>query len=302
MSEKTYFIGAHAYSASVMEFGLYLVATPIGNLADITIRALQVLAGVDILACEDTRVTRVLLDHYGIRRKLFLYHEHNAQKARLMLLAALAENKTVALVSDAGTPLISDPGFRLVEEARKAGYKIIPIPGASALLAAIVTTGLPTDSFFFAGFLSAKRVQRQKQLEQLKAVPATLVFYESPHRLVEALQDMVTIFASDRPAAICRELTKKFETVDVSTLGNLVENYQKKDRVRGEIVVLVGEETNSLEEMSTNEINKILIELASVHSASKAAALAAKKTGCKKQELFRRLTLLEGRGDEAKKT
>ncbi|OPB32124.1 16S rRNA (cytidine(1402)-2'-O)-methyltransferase [Bartonella sp. AR 15-3] len=302
MSEKTYFIGAHAYSAPVIELGLYLVATPIGNLADITIRALQVLAGVDILACEDTRVTRVLLDHYGIRRKLFLYHEHNAQKARLMLLAALAENKTVALVSDAGTPLISDPGFRLVEEARKAGHKIIPIPGASAFLAAIVTTGLPTDSFFFVGFLSAKKAQRRKQLEQLKAVPATLVFYESPHRLVEALQDMVTIFTADRPAAICRELTKKFETVDVSTLGSLVENYQKKDRIRGEIVVLVREEINSFEAIGSHEINKILLELASVYPASKAAALAAKKTGCKKQELFQRLTLLKGRRDEAKKT
>ncbi|MCL6229285.1 16S rRNA (cytidine(1402)-2'-O)-methyltransferase [Bartonella bilalgolemii] len=302
MSEKTYFIGAHAYSAPIIELGLYLVATPIGNLADITIRALQVLAGVDILACEDTRVTRVLLDHYGIRRKLFLYHEHNAQKARLMLLAALAENKTVALVSDAGTPLISDPGFRLVEEARKAGHKIIPIPGASAFLSAIVTTGLPTDSFFFAGFLSAKKTQRQKQLEQLKAVPATLVFYESPHRLVEALQDMVTIFTADRPAAICRELTKKFETVDVSTLGSLVENYQKKDRIRGEIVVLVGEETNSFETISTHEVDKILLELASIYPAAKAAALAAKRTGCKKQELFQRLTLLKGRRDEAKKT
>ncbi|AQX27552.1 MULTISPECIES: 16S rRNA (cytidine(1402)-2'-O)-methyltransferase [unclassified Bartonella] len=302
MSEKAYFIGAHAYSAPVMELGLYLVSTPIGNLADITIRALQVLAGVDILACEDTRVTRVLLDHYGIRRKLFLYHEHNAQKARLMLLAALAENKTVALVSDAGTPLVSDPGFKLVEEVRKAGHRIIPIPGASALLAAIVTTGLPTDSFLFAGFLSAKRLQRQKQLEQLKAVPATLVFYESPHRLLKTLQDMVTIFTVDRPAAICRELTKKFEIVDVSTLGNLVENYQKKDHVRGEIVVLVGEATDSLEKMGTDEINKILLELASVHPASKAAALAAKKTGHKKQELFRRLTLLKEREDAAKKT
>ncbi|KEC54084.1 16S rRNA (cytidine(1402)-2'-O)-methyltransferase [Bartonella rochalimae] len=302
MSEKAYFIGSHAYSAPVMEQGLYLVATPIGNLADITIRALQVLAGVDLLACEDTRVTRILLDHYGIQRKLFLYHEHNAQKARLKLLAALAENKTVALVSDAGTPLISDPGFRLVEEARKAGHKIIPIPGASALLAALITTGLPTDSFFFAGFLSTKKTQRQKQLEQLKAVPATLVFYESPHRLLEALQDMVLIFTADRPAAICRELTKKFETVDVSTLGNLVENYQKKDRIRGEIVVLVGEETNSFEAISPHEIDKILLDLAGVHPAAKAAALAAKKTGYKKQELFQRLTLLKGKRDESTKT
>ncbi|WP_455465702.1 16S rRNA (cytidine(1402)-2'-O)-methyltransferase [Bartonella sp. B39] len=293
MCEKAYFIGTHAYCAPVIEPGLYLVATPIGNLADITLRALQVLAGVDILACEDTRVTRVLLERYGIQKKPFLYHEHNAQKARLKLLAALAENKTVALVSDAGTPLISDPGFRLVEEARKAGYKIIPIPGASALLAALVTAGLPTDSFFFAGFLSTRKGQRQKRLEQLKTIPATLVFYESPHRLVETLQDMVSLFSADRPAAICRELTKKFETVDVSNLGNLFENYRKQAHIRGEIVVLVGEELSSLEVMSDQEVDEMLLELAHTHSAAQAAAVAAKKTGLKKQELFQRLNFLK---------
>ncbi|MCZ2204141.1 16S rRNA (cytidine(1402)-2'-O)-methyltransferase [Bartonella sp. A05] len=294
MREKEYFIGGHAYSAPVLESALYLVATPIGNLTDITIRALQVLAGVDILACEDTRMARILLERYGIQKNPVLYHEHNAHKAGVRLLEALAENKTVALVSDAGTPLISDPGFRLVREARSAGHKIVPIPGASALLAAIVTTGLPTDSFFFAGFLSAKKAQRQKRLEQLKSIPATLVFYESPHRLVETLQDMVAIFTADRPAAICRELTKKFETVDVSNLGDLLEQYGQKTRIRGEIVVLIGEAIISVETMSTQEIDEILLELASMHSASRAAALAVKKTGLKKQELFQRLTLLKG--------
>ncbi|WP_455473862.1 16S rRNA (cytidine(1402)-2'-O)-methyltransferase [Bartonella sp. B30(2025)] len=294
MSEKVYFIGAHAYSAPIIEPALYLVATPIGNLADITIRALQVLAGVDILACEDTRVTRVLLERYGIQKKTFLYHEHNAQKAGSKLLAALAENKAVALVSDAGTPLISDPGFKLVEQAREAGYKIVPIPGASALLTALVATGLPTDSFFFAGFLSARKTQRQKRLEQLKTIPATMVFYESPHRLVETLQDMVSIFSADRPAAICRELTKKFETVDVSNLGNLLENYRNQSRIRGEIVVLVGAVFSPLKVMSDQEIDEMLLELANAHPAAKAAAIAAKKTGLKKQELFQRLTLLKG--------
>ncbi|WP_019222302.1 16S rRNA (cytidine(1402)-2'-O)-methyltransferase [Bartonella rattaustraliani] len=293
MYEKAYFIGAHAYSAPVVEPGLYLVATPIGNLADITLRALQVLAGVDILACEDTRVTRVLLERYGIEKKPFLYHEYNAQKAGPKLLAALAENKSVALVSDAGTPLISDPGFRLVEEARKAAYKIIPIPGASALLAALVATGLPTDSFFFAGFLNARKAQRQKRLEQLKTIPATLVFYESPHRLVETLHDMVSLFSADRPAAICRELTKKFETVDVSNLGSLFENYRKQARIRGEIVILVGETVSSLSVVSDQEIDKMLLELARTHSASKAAILLAKKTGLKKQVLFQRLNCLK---------
>ncbi|WP_208436119.1 16S rRNA (cytidine(1402)-2'-O)-methyltransferase [Bartonella phoceensis] len=293
MCEKAYFIGAHAYSAPFIEPALYLVATPIGNLADITLRALQVLAGVDILACEDTRVTRVLLERYGITKNPFLYHEYNAQKAGPKLLAALAENKSVALVSDAGTPLISDPGFRLVEEARKAGYKTVPIPGASALLAALVATGLPTDSFFFAGFLSARKAQRQKRLEQLKAIPATLIFYESPHRLIETLQDMVSLFSADRPAAICRELTKKFETVDVAYLGDLLENYKKQAHIRGEIVVLVGEGFSSLQVMSDQEIDAMLLELAYTHSAAQAAALVAKKTGLKKQELFRRLNFLK---------
>lgn len=293
MGEKAYFIGGHAYSVPVIEPALYLVATPIGNLADITLRALQVLAGVDILACEDTRVTRILLERYGIEKKTFLYHEYNAQKAGPKLLKALAENKSVALVSDAGTPLISDPGFRLVEEARKAGYKTVPIPGASALLAALVATGLPTDSFFFAGFLSARKVQRQKRLEQLKVIPATLVFYESPHRLIETLQDMVALFSADRPAAICRELTKKFETVDVSNLGNLLENYSKQTHIRGEIVVLVGQALSSLQVMSDQEIDALLLELSGAHSAAQAAALVAKKTGLKKQKLFQRLNFLK---------
>ncbi|UNE55010.1 16S rRNA (cytidine(1402)-2'-O)-methyltransferase [Bartonella machadoae] len=293
MCEKTYFIGTHAYPAPVIEPGLYLVSTPIGNLADITLRALQVLAGVDILACEDTRVTRVLLERYGIQKKPFLYHEHNAQKAGQKLLAVLVENKSVALVSDAGTPLISDPGFRLVEEARKVGCKIIPIPGASALLAALVATGLPTDSFFFAGFLSARKAQRQKRLEQLKTIPATLVFYESPHRLVETLQDMIPVFSANRPAAICRELTKKFETIDVSNLGNLLESYRQKSHIRGEIVILVGEAPPFLEVMSDQEIDGMLLELARTYSAAQAAALAAKKTGFKKQELFQRLNFLK---------
>ncbi|MBX4335147.1 16S rRNA (cytidine(1402)-2'-O)-methyltransferase [Bartonella raoultii] len=293
MQEKAYFIGAHAYCAPVIEPALYLVATPIGNLADITLRALQVLAGVDILACEDTRVTRILLERYGIEKKPLLYHEYNAQRAGPRLLEALAEKKTVALVSDAGTPLISDPGFRLVEQAREAGHKIIPLPGASALLAALVTTGLPTDSFFFAGFLSARKSQRQKRLEQLKAIPATLIFYESPHRLVETLQDMVSLFSAERSAAICRELTKKFETVDVSHLGDLFEKYKKQTRIRGEIVILVGEERSALNVMSDQEVDKILLEFAQTHSTAKAAALVAKKTGLKKQALFQRLIFLK---------
>ncbi|KEC54727.1 16S rRNA (cytidine(1402)-2'-O)-methyltransferase [Bartonella koehlerae] len=294
MREKAYFIiGAHAYSAPIIEPALYLVATPIGNLADITLRALQVLAGVDILACEDTRVTRVLLERYGIEKKTFLYHEYNEQKAGPKLLTALAENKTIALVSDAGTPLISDPGFRLVEEARKVGHKIVPIPGASAFLAALVATGFPTDSFFFAGFLSARKAQRQKRLEQLKTIPATLVFYEAPHRLVETLRDMVALFSADRPAAICRELTKKFETVDVSNLGDLLESYEKQAHIRGEIVVLVGQALSSLQVMSDQEIDEMLLVLARTHSAAKAASLVAKKTGFKKQELFQRLNFLK---------
>ena len=199
-------IEGQAFAAPALAAGLHIVATPIGNLGDVTLRALRTLAAADIVACEDTRVTRVLLERYAIGRGLFTYHEHNAAEQRPKLLAALAEGKSVALVSDAGTPLLSDPGYRLVQEAAEAGHAVVPVPGASALLAGLVAAGLPTDAFFFAGFLPPKEAGRRKRLAELAAVPGTLVFYESPHRLGAALADMAAVLG-DRPAAIAREIT-----------------------------------------------------------------------------------------------
>ena len=186
---NTYLVGQTEIAARPLEPALYLVATPIGNLGDITLRALETLAGADILACEDTRVTRVLLNRYGIRQRPVPYHEHNAGEAGPRLIAALQSGKSVALVSDAGTPLVSDPGFRLVGQALEAGIRVVPIPGASAVLAALTASGLPSDAFLFAGFLPVKDGQKRTRLEELKAVPATLIFFESPRRLAATLAD-----------------------------------------------------------------------------------------------------------------
>ena len=183
-------IAQTSIAARPLEPALYLVATPIGNLADITIRALETLAAADIVACEDTRVTRVLLDRYGIRQRSTPYHEHNADEAGPRLIAALAAGKSVALVSDAGTPLVSDPGYRLVERALAAGIRVVPIPGASAVLAALTASGLPSDTFLFGGFLPVKGGQLRSRLEALKGADATLIFFESPRRLAETLAAM----------------------------------------------------------------------------------------------------------------
>jgi 16S rRNA (cytidine1402-2'-O)-methyltransferase len=218
--ERSYVIGQAVFSARSLPPALYLVATPIGNLADITIRALETLAAADVVACEDTRVSRVLLSRYGISRRMTAYHEHNAAEAGPKLVAAVLAGKSVALVSDAGTPLVSDPGYRLVEEVAASGGAVVPIPGASALLAALTASALPSDTFLFAGFLPARAGQRKTRLDELKAVPATMIFYESPRRLAEALAAMADVLG-DRPAAICRELTKTFEEVRRGTLAAL---------------------------------------------------------------------------------
>ncbi|PZQ46966.1 MAG: 16S rRNA (cytidine(1402)-2'-O)-methyltransferase [Rhodovulum sulfidophilum] len=223
--------------------GLYLVATPIGAARDITLRALDILAGADILAAEDTRRTRHLLDIHGIRRDargLVPYHDHNGAQQRPRLLAALAEGRSVALVSDAGTPLVADPGYRLAVEAIAAGHKVHAAPGASALLAALAVAGLPTDRFLFAGFAPPKQAARLRFLGELAAVPATLVFYESPRRLAEALAAMAEVFGGDRAAAVCRELTKRFEETRRGTLGDLARAYADEPDPKGEIVVLIG--------------------------------------------------------------
>jgi 16S rRNA (cytidine1402-2'-O)-methyltransferase len=269
------------------------VATPIGNLGDVTLRALATLAAADLIACEDTRVTRVLLDRYGIVTPLTAYHDHNAARQRPRLLAALAAGKAVALVSDAGTPLISDPGFHLAAEAAAAGHGVVPIPGASALLSALVASGLPTDAFFFAGFLPPKESARRKRLAELAAVPATLIFYESPQRLAASLADMAATLGAGRPAAVARELTKKFEEVRRGALAGLAGDFAASGPPKGEIVVVVGPPLH--EAPATADVDTVLVALLAKGGVREAAEAAAAVTGLPRRDLYQRALALKAR-------
>lgn len=294
---RTFMVGQAEIAARPLEPALYLVATPIGNLGDVTIRALETLAAADVVACEDTRVTRVLLERYGIRRRTFAYHEHNAGEAGPRLIAALEEGRSVALASDAGTPLVSDPGFRLVGQAVEAGIRVVPVPGASAVLAALTASALPSDAFLFAGFLPVKDGARRNRLAELQAVPATLVFFESPRRLAASLAAMEAVLG-DRPAAVGRELTKTFEEVRRGSLSGLAERYAQEDTPRGEVVVCVGPPQPQAHAVA--DMDGLLLELAATLPASKAAAEAARRSGLAKPELYRRLLALKaepGDGD-----
>ncbi|WP_160007428.1 16S rRNA (cytidine(1402)-2'-O)-methyltransferase [Rhizobium sp. 18055] len=276
-----------AVPARPQEPGLYLVATPIGNLGDITLRALETLAGADVLACEDTRVTRVLLDRYGIQNRPYAYHEHNADEAGPRLLAALEQGKSVALVSDAGTPLVSDPGYRLAQSAIEAGYRVIPIPGASAPLAALVGSGLPNDAFLFAGFLPTKDKARRDRLSEFAAAPATLMFFESPHRIGATLIAAADVLGGDRQASVCRELTKTYEEFRRGTLAELAAHYAEVDNVKGEIVLVVGPPPERPVEQA--DVDAILADLSQSMPTAKAAAEAARMTGLPRKELYQRL-------------
>jgi 16S rRNA (cytidine1402-2'-O)-methyltransferase len=281
--------------ARPLEPALYLVATPIGNLGDITLRALETIAAADILACEDTRVTRNLLSRYGIRQRPLAYHEHNAGEAGPRLVEAIAQGRSVALVSDAGTPLVSDPGFRLVEQARQAGVRVIPIPGASAALAALTASGLPSDAFFFAGFLPVKTGARATRLAELKTVPGTLIFFESPNRLGESLAAMADALG-DRAAAVCRELTKTFEEIRTGTLSGLAAHYAEAGAPKGEVVVCVAPPGEAAP--AEADIDAMLLALATEMGASKAAAETARLTGLRKADLYRRLLELKPDGSK----
>ena len=219
--------------------GLYVVATPIGNLDDVTLRALNVLGSADVVACEDTRTTARLLARHGIRARTTPYHDRNAARARPLLIRRLQRGEVVALVSDAGTPLISDPGYRLVRGAIDAGIAVVPVPGPSAVLAALAAAGLPTDRFIFAGFLPARSAARAAALRDLANIRATLVFLESPRRLAASLADMTAVLGA-REAAVARELTKKFEELRRAPLAELAAYYRREGPPRGEVVVVVG--------------------------------------------------------------
>ncbi len=281
-------LGGFTVPARPIEAALYLVATPIGNLGDITVRALETLASADVLACEDTRVTRVLLDRYGIRNRPYSYHEHNAEEAGPKLIAALDAGKSVALVSDAGTPLVSDPGYRLGQMAIEAGHRVVPIPGASAPLAALVGSGLPSDAFMFAGFLPVKDKGKRDRFSELSKIPATMMFFESPHRICATIKVASEVLGPNRRAVVCRELTKTFEEFRRGTLGELAEFYNDDRIVKGEIVLLI--EPPSYNEIPDMEdVEKLLKDLVSTMPAAKAAAEASKLTGLPRKELYQRI-------------
>ena len=268
--------------------GLHVVATPIGNLADITIRALSVLAAADTILAEDTRVTRGLLTHYGIATPLTAYHEHNAHLVRPQILARLTAGARLALVSDAGTPLVSDPGYRLVEEAAKAGVPVVAIPGASALLAGLVVAGLPTDRVLFEGFLPTKGGPRRARLAELAALPGTLVFFESPGRIAATLADCADILGKARPAAVARELTKMFETTRRGSLAALAAEFAAGDTPRGEIVLLVGAAPAGSEDDAEASLDARLATALRAHSIKDAASIVSGETGLPRRKVYAR--------------
>ncbi len=314
---------------------LYIVATPIGNLSDMTPRAIETLKQVAIIACEDTRTSGKLLAHFGIHtksdnsddkpaekedrsttmsnadksstdsklstegksrghNKLWAYHEHNSAIQTPKIIEMIQQGHSVALISDAGTPLVSDPGFQLVQAAHAAGVMISPIVGASAAIAALSVAGLPSDRFSFIGFLPAKTHGRQKQLETLKSRTETLIFYEAPHRIVASLEDMAVVFGADREVAYCRELTKTFETVYKTSLRELIEFVKADDnQQRGEMVVVVAGVSVAHDDDDISIHDKLLQRLLEDMSVKKAAALAADITGVKKNALYQRLLELQ---------
>jgi len=274
------------------EPGLYVVATPIGNLRDITLRALDILGAVDRVYAEDTRVARKLLDAYGLKPKLAAYHDHSGDTAREDVLSALAAGERVALISDAGTPLVSDPGFKLARAAIEAGHRIYPIPGASALLAGLVVSGLPSDRFLFAGFLPNKQNARRETLSELADVDATLIFYESGPRLAESLADMSGALGP-RPAVVARELTKLFEETRRDTLDALAAHYAQAGGPKGEIVVLVGPPLPK-GEVSDEALDAFLIK-ALPRGVKEAASEAARDLGVPRKRAYARALELKDR-------
>jgi 16S rRNA (cytidine1402-2'-O)-methyltransferase len=274
---------------------LYVVATPIGNLADMVPRAVHTLQSVSVIACEDTRHSKKLLEHFSINTPCIAYHDHTHQKSAYKILNRLADGDDVALISDAGTPLISDPGYRLVAQARNQDIPVIPIPGACAAISALSVSGLPTDKFRFVGFLPAKSTQRQKVLETLKSVPDTLVFYEAPHRICAALNDLLEVFGSERIAFIAREISKTFETYLYGTIEELlVQVSADSNQQRGEIVLVLAGNTASDEKLSA-DAEKILKLLIKELPLAKAASLAAKITGGDKKQLYQLALTLQNK-------
>ena len=286
---RHYLLGGQPIEAAELKGGLYIVATPIGNLGDVTLRALQTLAGADLIACEDTRVSRKLLDRYGIGTPLTPYHDHNAAKARPVLLRRLAEGAAIALISDAGTPLISDPGYKLVRAAQDAGHAITALPGASALLTALSVAGLPTDQFFFAGFLPPKQAARRSRIAELSRIPATLVLFETGPRLAATLGDLAAGLGN-REAAMCRELTKLYEEILRADLAALAQA-SAANEPRGEIVVVIAP-PQTPERPSLSDTETMLREALARVSLKDAVGEVAEATGLPRRDVYQRALAL----------
>ena len=292
---RRYALAGAALEAPPLPAGLYLVATPIGNLRDIGLRALETLAAADVIACEDSRVTRKLTEHYAIATPLTPYHEHNAAEARPRLLSRLADGQAVALVSDAGTPLISDPGYKLVRAASEAGHAVVAVPGASAVLTALAVAGLPTDRFFFEGFLPAKQTARQKRIAALAAIPATLVLFETGPRLAAALADLAAGLGP-RAAAICRELTKLHEEIRRGDLDALARHYAEGGETRGEFVIVVAPPADDA--ANAGDVDELLRRALDRVSVKEAVGEVALATGRPRREVYQRaLALAKESGD-----
>ena len=267
---------------------LYVVATPIGNLGDMTPRAVEILQGVDQIAAEDTRHSSRLLTHFSIGTPTIALHEHNERTQAPRLVARIAAAESLALISDAGTPLVSDPGFHLVRLAREQGIRVVPVPGASAVMAGLSVSGLPTDRFVFEGFLPAKSGPRRKRLQALAGETRTLIFYEAPHRVRAMLEDMAAVIGVGRRAVLARELTKIFETVKDAPLGELAEWVRAdSDQQKGEIVLLLAGAPSDEDGGDDSEARRILGVLLEDLPLSQASALAARITGLKKKQLYR---------------
>jgi 16S rRNA (cytidine1402-2'-O)-methyltransferase len=295
-SIRTFSVNGQVVSAPRPVPGLYLVATPIGNLGDITLRALETLAGVDIIACEDTRITRRLTERYAIAAQLKPYHDHNAALARPKLLDHLAQGAAIALVSDAGTPLISDPGFKLVREACAAGNRVFALPGPSSVLTALSVAALPTDRFFFEGFLPAKENARQARLKELAGIDATLVMFESGHRVQDTVRDLAAIMG-ERDAAICREMTKMHEEVQRATLAELARSATTLE-TRGEFVLVVGPPSARAQTMTGDALDELLRRRLERDSVKDAVAHAVEMSGRPRREVYARALELKQEGNQ----
>jgi len=293
---RRYAIGAAQFEPNSLEPGLYIVATPIGNLGDITIRALATLAAADVILCEDTRNTAKLLDRYAIRTRLFAYHEHNAEKVRPGILARLKENAAMALVSDAGMPLVSDPGYRLVVEAHAQGIAVTCCPGPSAVFTGLALSGLPTDRFGFFGFVPQKPGERSRVFAELASLKSTLIFFESPHRIVETLHDLANALP-DRAVVVARELTKLHEEVLRGQALDIAATLAARPSVKGEITLLVGPPDGKPEAVPQDVIDTAIAGALQSMPASKAASDIARRFNLNRKDVYARILMARENAD-----